>query len=245
MHRIAIAQSSHLPSFTLINRKPMFRIPRSTRLAKILSWLLLVVLAATTSSTAFAQSRRGRTDWRAKRKALDRDFADELQDIALWCRSSGISQQVPQTFKIYQNRDLRRQYIYLPTTKKMPKSRTGKLGEWLDRVSTAKVEHAAQIFALAKQAADAGANAIAFQLLHEVIYFNRDHAETRDILGHKDKGDSWQINTDRLKVKKKRPKHPQLKWQAGSYITVITPHFTSNGTTFGVRSSSNSGLLLR
>jgi hypothetical protein len=49
-------------------------------------------------------------------------------------------------------------------------------------------------------------------------------------LGHKDKGDSWQINTDRLKVKKKRPNHSVLNWQAGSYLTVITPHFTIDST---------------
>ncbi len=207
----------------------MFRIPQSTCLAKILTGLLLVLIAAASSQTAFAQKRKA-TDWRAKRKVLDREFADELQDIAMWCRGSGIAQQVPQTFNIYHNRDLRRQYIYLPTTKKMPESRTGKLGEWLDRVGAVKIEHAAKIFELAKNAADEGANAIAFQLLHEVVYFDRDHAAARDILGHRDKGDSWQINTDRLKVKKKRPNHDLLKWKAGSYITVITPHFTIDST---------------
>ncbi len=207
----------------------MYRIPHSNRLAKILTGVLLALLATATASQTHAQKRKS-GDWRAKRKVLDRDLADELQDIAGWCRDSGIAQQVPQTFKIYQNRDLRRQYIYLPTTKKMPESRAGKLGEWLKRVSTAKVEHAAKIFELAKEAADEGANAMAFQFLHEVIYFDRDHAEARKILGHKDKGDSWQINTDRLKVKKKRPNHSLLKWQAGSYITVITPHFTIDST---------------
>ncbi len=205
----------------------MSRINRSSLLAKILTSVLLVVLA--TATTSFAQKKKG-TDWRAKRKLLDRALADELEDIASWCRGSGISQQVPQTFKIHQNHDLRRQYIYLPTTKKMPEPRSGKLGQWLERVTTAKVEHAARIFELAKKAADEGANAIAFQFLHEVTYFDRDHLAARAALGHKDKGDSWQINTDRLKVKKKRPNHGVLNWQAGSYITVITPHFTIDST---------------
>jgi len=69
-----------------------------------------------------------------------------------------------------------------------------------------------------------------FQFLHEVVYFDRDHAEARAVLGHKDKGDSWQINTDRLKLKTRRPTHSVLKWRAGSYITVITPHFTIDST---------------
>ncbi len=210
----------------------MFRIPRSIRLVQILTGLLLILFAAATSSapsSALGQKRNA-TDWRAKRKALDRDFADELQEIAMWCREVGIARQVTQTFKIYHNRDLRRQYIYLPTTKKMPEQRDGKLGQWLEKVGNAKIEHAAKIFDLAQKAADEGANGTAFQLLHEVIYFDRDHAETRKVLGHKDKGDSWQINTDRLKVKKKRPAHALLNWKSGSYITVITPHFTIDST---------------
>ena len=176
------------------------------------------------SPTATAQ-RKG-TDWRAKRKALDRDFADELQEIALWCRSSGIPQQVPQTYAVYHNRDLRRQYIYLPSTKKMPPSRTGKSGQWLEKIGAAKVEHAARVYDLAKKAAGEGDNSVAFQLLHEVVHFDRDHEEARSVLGHKDKGDSWQINTDRLKVRKNRPNHKVVNWKQGDYITVITPHFT-------------------
>lgn len=167
-----------------------------------------------------------RIDWRGRRKQLDRAFADELQDIALWCRSAGVPQQVPETYGIFNNRDLQRQYIFLPTTKKMPTPPEGKLGQWLTKVNAAKVELAGRIFQLASDAADNGDNGVAFQLLHEVIYYDRDHAETREILGHRDKGDSWQINRDAMKVKKGGKAHPVLDWPGGSYLTVYTPHFT-------------------
>ena len=79
---------------------------------------------------------------------------------------------------------------------------------------------------MAKKAADEGDNGVAFQLLHEVVHFDRDHEAARSVLGHKDKGDNWQINVDRTKVKKNRPDHKLTNWKKGDFITVITPHFT-------------------
>ena len=182
------------------------------------------------TGVAVAQKSDAPVDWRAKRKALDRGFADELQDIALWCRSEGIPQQVAQTYALYKPRDLSRQYIFLPSEKGMPKSREGKLGQWLEKISELKKGQAEKIFELAEEAADANADAIAFQFLHEVIYYDRDHEKTRKILGHKKIDDGWRVNTDKIKLKKPNRVHETLKWAGGTYYTVNTPHFTINST---------------
>ena len=105
---------------------------------KRLSITAVLFLFLLSSSVAVAQKSDAPVDWRAKRKALDRGFADELQDIALWCRSEGIPQQVSQTYALYKPRDLNRQYIFLPSEKGMPKARKGKLGEWLEKISELK-----------------------------------------------------------------------------------------------------------
>ena len=56
------------------------------------------------------------------------------------------------------------------------------------------VWQAERIFALAKRAAAAGAaGRAAFQLLNEVLYFNKDHAEVRKILGHRKTDDGWRV----------------------------------------------------
>lgn len=189
--------------------------------------LLFAMLASAPTS---AQQSQPTVDWRAKRKSLDRPFADSLQDIAIWCRTEGIPQQVAQTYALYKPRDLDRQYVFLPSEKTMPAARSGKLGQWLEKISAAKSELASKIFDLASAAADDGDNATAFQLLHEVIYYDRDHADARRILGHKKKTDSWRVNTDRIRVKKSRQPFDLLKWPGGTYITVTTPHFTINST---------------
>lgn len=191
---------------------------------------IVLLFAFLASSPVLAQSSQPAVDWRAKRKALDRPFADSLQDIAIWCRTEGIPQQVAQTYALFKPRDLDRQYVFLPSEKTMPPGRSGKLGQWLEKISAVKSELAQQIFDLAKEAADDGANATAFQLLHEVIYYDRDHADARRILGHKKKADSWRVNTDRIRVKKSRQAFDLLQWPGGTYITVTTPHFTINST---------------
>lgn len=182
------------------------------------------------SSIGLAQKSDTPVDWRAKRKSLDRTFADALQDIALWCRSEGIPQQVAQTYALFKPRDLNRQYIYLPSEKGMPAPRKGKLGQWLERISTVKKEHAEKIFKLAQQAADEKFDALAFQFLHEVIYYDRDHERTRKILGHKKIEGGWRVNTDQIKIKKPNRDLDLLKWPGGTYLTVNTPHFTINST---------------
>lgn len=191
---------------------------------------IVLLFASLASTPLLAQQSQPTLDWRSKRNALNRPFADSLQDIALWCRSEGIPQQVAQTYALYRPRDLNRQYIFLPSEKTMPAGRTGKLGQWLEKISVVKSELAEKIFELAKSAADEGANATAFQLLHEVIYYDRDHAEARRVLGHKKKSDSWQVNSDRIRVKKSRQALDLLQWPGGTYITVTTPHFTIHST---------------
>jgi len=179
---------------------------------------------------AVAQKSDTPVDWRAKRKALDRGFADSLQDIALWCRREGIGQQVAQTYALHKPRDLDRQYIFLPSEKGMPEPRKGKLGEWLEKISEVRKEQAEKIFELAQEAAAANADAVAFQLLHEVIYHDRDHERTRKILGHKKVKDGWRVNTDKIKIKKPRKDLDLLNWPGGSYYTVNTPHFPIHST---------------
>jgi len=195
-----------------------------------LSSALVLLVTFLIAAPCFAQKSSEVVDWRAKRKSLDRAFADTLQDIALWCRTEGIPQQVAQTYALYQPRDLDRQYIFLPSEKGMPPARKGKLGQWLEKIAGAKKEHAEAIFELAQQAADKSADAIAFQFLHEVIYFDRDNEKTRKILGHKSVDDGWRVNTDKIKIKKPSRPFEMLGWPGKTYLTVSTPHFTINST---------------
>ena len=182
---------------------------------------------ATGKSAVTNASSKKAVDWRAKRVVLTRQYGADLQGLALWCRDKGIEEQVSQTYRVYREFGLDRQYIFLPTEKSMP-SFAGKdlRGQWLEKLNQIKVDHAAELFKLAEEAANSGSYAVAFQLLHEVIYYDRDHQEVRRILGHKKlKDGKWRIEPERVKSRISKSGHELVNWKAGSFITVNTPHF--------------------
>ena len=209
---------------TTVNTFPKFFLP-----IVVLFLFLLPVCAQERSNGKTA------INWRAKRILIHRQFGAELQELALWCRSKRIDDQVAITFDVYQEFSLDRQYIFLPGEKNMPSTDIkGPRAVWLEKMNEIKVAHAARLFELAKEAADNDAFAVAFQLLHEVIFYDRDHEEVRRILGHKTMKDgTWRIHSE--KVKKHRissRKHDIVGWPAKSFFTVNTPHFQidSNAT---------------
>ena len=168
------------------------------------------------------------TNWRAYRTSLEQQFGAELQDIANWCRSNGIPHQVEQTFRLHVNRDLGRQYISLPDERSMPKLAQNVpeiLKTWFEKVNQAKRNHADRIFALAKKASAQDRGSVAFQLLNDVIYYNRDHAPVRKMLGHRKTDTGWKVASDSVRVRKTKKDHDIFRWKGGEYIQVLTPHF--------------------
>ncbi len=207
---------------------PSFRAP----LQQLLACLILVAAyfaPAPSASTLYAQTvNYDATNWRAYRTSLEQQFGVELQDIANWCRANGIPHQVDQTFKIYVNRDLGRQYISLPDERPMPKLEQevpDALKTWFQKVNQAKLNHADRIFDLAVKAANQDRGTVAFQCLNDVIYYNRDHAQVRKMLGHRKTDSGWKISSDSVRVRKTRTDHDIVSWESGEYIQVLTPHF--------------------
>lgn len=192
--------------------------------------LLFLVLAAIVCvsepqlvSVALGQSTS--TNWRGKRKVLEQTFGADLQTIANWCRDNGLQAQAEQSLQLSHDRDLGRQYIFLPSDQSMPTGSNDIEGQWLAKINQAKISHGARIFELAKQASQHDAGAVAYQLLHEVIHYDRDHATVRKILGHRKIDDGWKVASDSFRVRTGKRPHDLINWPANSYIRVLTPHF--------------------
>jgi len=184
--------------------------------------------AQSPASPSVATTVLAPANWRAQRAALENQFGAELQEIGDWCRANGIPQQVEQTFKLYVNRDLGRQYIFLPDERCAPVAPDGApeiLKQWFSKVSEAKSRHADRIFALAKKAANQDAGGVAFQYLYDVIHYNRDHPDVRRMLGHRKTDDGWKVASDSLRIRNQTRDHDIVNWPGGSYIKVLTPHF--------------------
>ena len=212
-------------------RCALFRLGLPASLAFIFACALSTLTAG---SNLLAQtSTYDTTNWRAYRISLEQQFGVELQDIANWSRTNGIPKQVEHTFNIHVNRDLGRQYISLPderpmpTMPKLPETTTNAeaLGTWFEKVNQAKRNHADRIFELAKKAAAQDRGTVAFQLLNDVIYYNRDHAKVRKMLGHRKTETGWKVASDSVRVRQQKKDHDIFRWKGGQYIQVLTPHF--------------------
>ena len=163
-------------------------------------------------------------NWRLERKALERLYADDLQELANELRSNGDGEAARATLDLFQVRDPQRQYIFLPSedTQVEPKDETE------TRIRELNARHAERIFELAKQSAASGSGASAFQFLHEVLYFNPEHKAVREMLGHRKTDDGWRVAPERVKVKKATRANKDLGWEKGTYLQVTTPHFEIN-----------------
>ena len=172
------------------------------------------------------------TDWRKKRQELEVQFGADLVKIEDWCNKNGLSQQVHITHRLKHDRDLNRQYLFLPLAKPMPEpeQQTGELIAWHEKINRAKMAHGQRIFELAKEALQQDAIAVAYQLLYEVIYHDRDHAEGRRILGHKSIDNGWHIASKSFRYRPATKKHKFLPLAKGQYSLAETAHFKIKST---------------
>ena len=172
-----------------------------------------------------ATAQDSQLNWRVARATLDRDLADELQELANWCRSAGLQSQVEPTFALYKKRDLGRMYVFPAQESPTPAVGSGPLGQWQTKINEIRHRHADRIYDLAKRAAKADQGGQAFRLIHEVLHFDPDRAEVRRMLGHKKRDDGWRVASEKISVRKSRKTHPQFGWPSKEHLIVRTPFF--------------------
>ena len=202
------------------------------RIVLVLITFCSVLTVHQKSATAQANNEKSAAvDWRAERQALEFQFGQDLVEIVGWCDKNGLARQRPITNELKLNRDLNRQYIFLPIPESMPDphQQTGPMKQWQEKINAAKVAHAGRIFELAKRALDQDRPAIAYQFLYEVIYHDRDHTQARWILGHKQKDGAWIVASSAFEVRRSPKKHKFLALDKG-YLLVETPHFKIGST---------------
>ena len=202
------------------------------RIALTLATLSLVLTVPQESAKAQVNNQKSPTliDWRVERQALEFQFGQDLVKIADWCNKNSLAATVESLWEQKLNRDLSRQYIFLPNTDSMPDPnlQTGSLKGLQEQINAAKVAHAGRIFELAKRASKQNAPAISYQLLNEVVYHDHDHAEARRILGHKPKDGGWHVPFNfRARPSKD---HKFLALNKEQYTLYETAHFKIGST---------------
>jgi hypothetical protein len=157
-------------------------------------------------------------------------FADQLAALVAKCDELGLKEQAEVTRRWNVPRHLGWQYLFLPAANDPAVPRAGAptvVRQWYERFSAIRRERAAALFAEAKTACDQRKAAYAYQLLHEVLREDPEHAEARRILGYvKSSGGLWMLpDAERMVAQPARTDHPKLGWRARAYWRLETPHF--------------------
>lgn len=186
--------------------------------------LRLSFLSVPALSQPFLLAAQEQASSSVSREEIDREFQGQLQELMKWCDEQGLKQERLETGRTLFVRDPQRQYIFLPDGP--AKNSPGNLDEsWRNQLKSLREKYAESLFDLAKQLARSDAGAPTYQLLHEVLYWNPNHAAAREALGHRRSDDGWQAYNERLTVRDAPKAHPELNWPARSYKLVTTENF--------------------
>ncbi len=177
------------------------------------------------------------TDWQAK-QALQHKLETLLHPIIQTCLDQGLKSTAKVLQKYLVIRDPQRQYIFLPPENPVADDRLSNdlPPEIRSKVNEILNGHAEALFALAKTEVASGNGAVAFQLLHEILFFAPNHESVRKILGHRivpqANIESWQVSSDRFRIRRATRPNDALGWPAKTWSTASTAHFqiASRGT---------------
>jgi hypothetical protein len=158
------------------------------------------------------------------RESLDEEFQLRLKELSDWCREQGLDEERTATVQTLFPRDPQRQYLFLPEGP-APQPPAALDAAWREKLRTIRSNYAEQLFQLAGRLAEGEQGAPAYQLLHEVLYWDPEHVTAREALGHRRGPDGWQAYSERLTVREAPKDHPDLNWPARSYQLVTTENF--------------------
>ena len=153
--------------------------------------------------------------------AGENEYAAKLEALAAKCDQLDLPKQAAITRAWHIERHAGRQYLFLADDEQLAASKGNEsepVRKWRENILAIRRERAAALFEEAKQAVADGKAANAFQLLHEVLREDPEHAEARRILGHR--------KNARDSLTQPRVDHPKLGWKARSYWRQETPHFS-------------------
>ncbi len=183
---------------------------------------LFVLFAAIPASAA--------EDFVKAREKLDESFAEKLASLANKADELGLKDHAAITRSWMIPRYSGRQYLFLPEARDSVALKTGGSDltqKWYAKFQEHRAAQADGLFELAKNESKAGRPAWAYQLLHEVLRENPDHAEARRILGYQKVGSAgWMLVGKSTPPAPGRRAHPKYGWGLGKYWRHETPHYS-------------------
>ncbi len=206
------------------------------RIVRFLPGLLILLLSG--GAQAEVGEEVDREYWSA-RAQLDRTYRTRLADLAARCRELGLVAESELTAAWFVPRDPARQLVFLPPGDDplQPAEDASRLvRQWHARLMLYRRRQAEQLYRAADQQRERGRATRAFQLLHEVLREDPDHAAARAALGYRQVRDRWTRPAAGIRARQVRPgaapRHlpPGISWLVESEnFSIATSHSRQAG----------------
>ncbi len=179
--------------------------------------LLIFTLALTRAfdgGTSFA----GEQDLRSRLHDLQREYHQQLEQLVDFCRSHDWQEEAKRTRAWIVPRDPKRTYLFLPNRAADFDAAPDKNGIWHERFITLRRAHAARLWELAGQAAAQNEKALAYQLAHEILHEDPQHAAARSLLGAT-------YAEPQIRVSEGRSRQRTFRWGPGNHRWLRSAHY--------------------
>lgn len=167
-------------------------------------------------------------DYCAQRQQLDQVYQQQLAELAARCRQLHLPEQAAATAAWFTPRDPRRQYFFLPVPTdplRPPADAPTIERQWHARLTQLRQSRAAELFQLARGALERGHAARAYQLLHETLHEDPDHATARRALGYRQVDGRWARPTAAVRARQVRAANPAIGL-GGPYWVIDSENFS-------------------
>lgn len=164
---------------------------------------------------------------RAARAEIDRQFINELAEVAERCEQLDLLDEAEQTRSWWIPRYPGREYVFLPPSENdltAPAAPQSPRDYWRKRFLEVRRRHAQRLFEVAREHAKSEP-ACAYSLLYEVLREDPDHEEARRILGYRRVDNAWRRPGDQVQSSVGRADMPEYGFAARQYHQITTAHF--------------------
>lgn len=167
--------------------------------------VLLICFLASASAPLVAD------DLAQRHAALDRGYANQLEELAVWCDRQGLKGEAAATRSWIAPQEPLTLMLALPAdTTAAPTDRPA--GEWSARFEKLRQAQGQALYDMALSAAEESEFALAFQWAHAVLREDPDHAAARKLLGYKQHEGRWLTQFEYNKARSNQTWHPRFGW---------------------------------
>jgi hypothetical protein len=127
------------------------------------------------------------------RVQLDRKYAEQLEQLAVWCDQQGLASEGRRTRDWLPSDRDQRFLLFDPTQapEQPPANELPAAAEWRHRFGQLRAAQARELFALARQAALEQRPVLGMELIGNTLREDPDHEEARAILGYRRQEGAW------------------------------------------------------